>query len=150
MGNKRGTIVSMQICQGHRQPMQFKNALRALANLGLEGDNHAHPSSSRQVLFMDEETLTRLMVKPGMIRENITTRGIDLKALPPKTRVRIGEVEFEITKPCEPCGVMDEIRSGLRAELEGQRGMLARVINSGEIHVGDAIEVMREPVFAKR
>ena len=139
----RGMIISLQICPGHRAPMQFKNALRALADLGLEGDDHAHPNGSRQVLFMDEETLTRLKLKPGIIRENITTRGIDLKSLPPKTRVRVGEVEFEITKRCEPCERMDEIREGLRAQLEGQRGMLARVINSGEIRVGNAIEVVK-------
>ncbi len=37
---------------------------------------------------------------------------------------------------------MDEIRPGLRAELQGQRGILAHVITGGELHVGDTIEVL--------
>jgi MOSC domain-containing protein YiiM len=35
---------------------------------------------------------------------------------------------------------MDELRDGLRAQLEGRRGMLARVVEGGEIAVGDAVE----------
>jgi MOSC domain-containing protein YiiM len=37
---------------------------------------------------------------------------------------------------------MDEMREGLRAELDGKRGMLARVVESGEVAVGDEIEVL--------
>jgi MOSC domain-containing protein YiiM len=37
---------------------------------------------------------------------------------------------------------MDELRQGLRAELQGRRGMLARVTQSGEIAVGDEITLV--------
>jgi MOSC domain-containing protein YiiM len=37
---------------------------------------------------------------------------------------------------------MDELREGLRAELEGKRGMLARIVESGEIAVGDPVELL--------
>jgi MOSC domain-containing protein YiiM len=37
---------------------------------------------------------------------------------------------------------MDEIRMGLQAELRGRRGILCRVIKSGIIRRGDAIEVI--------
>ena len=36
---------------------------------------------------------------------------------------------------------MDAIRPGLRKILDGQRGMLAIVLNGGAIKVGDAISV---------
>ncbi len=36
---------------------------------------------------------------------------------------------------------VDDIHPGLRAEMEGQRGMLARVVEGGEMRVGDAISV---------
>ncbi len=58
------------------------------------------------------------------------------------TRLRIGEAVFELTKVCEPCSRMDEIRMGLQDALHGQRGMLARVIEGGEIHTGDRIEII--------
>lgn len=122
--------------------MQMKQSLRAIANLGLEGDWHAHPNGSRQVLLIDEETLKAFDLKPGMLKENITTREIDLKSLARGTRLRIGGTLFEITKPCTPCERMDEIREGLREALEGQRGMLARVVAGGILRVDDAIEVV--------
>jgi MOSC domain-containing protein YiiM len=37
---------------------------------------------------------------------------------------------------------MDEIREGLREALEGQRGMLAHVIEGGMLRVGHAIEIV--------
>jgi MOSC domain-containing protein YiiM len=43
---------------------------------------------------------------------------------------------------CDPCSRMDEIRSGLQAELDGRRGMLARVVESGEVAAGDEVELL--------
>ena len=43
---------------------------------------------------------------------------------------------------------MDEIRDGLRAELEGRRGMLARVVEGGTIGVGDAIRIEQSEPLA--
>jgi len=121
--------------------MQSKELLRAVANLGLEGDLHAKQGSARQVLFMDEETLAAFGLSAGRVRENITTRGIELKILAPGTRVRVGSAVFEITKSCAPCDFMNDIRPGLRAQMEGQRGMLARVVEGGEMKVGDTISI---------
>ncbi|MDE3089152.1 MAG: hypothetical protein KGJ80_07185, partial [Chloroflexota bacterium] len=126
MGNQAGTVTSLQICPAHRAPMQRRESLRAVADLGLEGDLHAKPGSARQVLFMDEETLAAFELSAGRVRENITTRGIALKTLAVGTRLRVGGAVFEITKSCTPCDFIDGIRPGLRAEMKGQRGMLAR------------------------
>ena len=58
-------------------------------------------------------------------------------------RVRVGyEAVFEIMMVCDPCRRMDAIRDGLRAELQGKRGMLARVVEPGEVTVGDAVELL--------
>ena len=125
----QGTIINLQICTAHRAPMRQKQTLRAIADLGLEGDLHAKQGSTRQVLFMDEETLTAFGLSAGRVRENITTRGIELKTLAPGTRLRVGGAVFEITKSCTPCDFIDDIRPGLREQMEGQRGMLAREKN---------------------
>jgi MOSC domain-containing protein YiiM len=37
---------------------------------------------------------------------------------------------------------MDELREGLRAELDGKRGMLAMIVESGEVAVGDPVELL--------
>ena len=51
------------------------------------------------------------------------------------------EVSLEIVGECEPCGKMDAIRQGLQQELNHRRGMLAKVINGGNIKVGDSVRV---------
>jgi MOSC domain-containing protein YiiM len=114
---------------------------RAIAGEGLEGCAHANPPK-REVLFVSREHLDSVDVEPGAIRENITVEGADVEKWPVGQRVRVGAAEFEITMVCDPCHRMDELRPGLRAELQGKRGMLARVVASGEVAVGDEIELV--------
>ena len=53
--------------------------------------------------------------------ENITTRGIDLLALPTGTLLRIGhEATVEITGLRNPCGQLEGVRSGLQAAVLGR------------------------------
>src|SRR4030095_7171414 len=99
--------------------------------------------ASRQVLWMSEENCDAFGLAPGEVRENIVTRGLDLQALPPGTRLEIGRAALEITKDWEPCAFIDSLRPGLRAKMIRRRGMLARVVRSGEIRVGDAITLAR-------
>jgi MOSC domain-containing protein YiiM len=141
--NHTGTITNLQICAARGEPMQRKMNVRAFADFGLEGDAHAKQGSARQVLFIDEETLTEFGLAPGRVRENITTRGVALHDLALGTRVRAGSATFEITKHCTPCEFIEDIQPGLREKMEGQRGMLARVIEGGELRVGDAVEVIK-------
>jgi len=114
---------------------------RAIAGQGLEGCAHANPPR-REVLFVSKEHLDSVSVEPGAVRENITVDGDDVQQWPIGQRVRAGGAEFEITMVCDPCHRMDELRDGLRAELDGKRGMLARVVESGEVAVGDAVELV--------
>lgn len=137
-----GKVVSLQLCAKHLKPMEPVKSVRAIENRGLEGDRHAMPDSSRQVLLLEQETCVEYDFPVGAIRENITTRGIDLMALPKHTRLQIGDAIFELTKECEPCSFVDTVKPGLRAELEHKRGMLARVIRSGELSVGNKITVL--------
>ena len=138
----RGTIIHLQLKIARDVPMRRTESMRAIAEQGIEGDVNARAGSLRQVLLMDEETLAQFGLQPGRIRENITTRGIDLKSLARGARVRAGGALFEITIPCAPCEFIDEIQPGLREKMIGQRGMLARVIEGGEIKIGDSVEVV--------
>ncbi len=115
---------------------------RALAERGLEGCAHARPGTKREVLFVALEDLDAVGVDPGRVRENFTVSGADVMRWPVGQRVGIGEAEFEITMVCDPCYLMEEIRPGLQAELEGRRGMLARVVQSGNVSEGDPVTLL--------
>jgi len=112
----------------------------ALADAGFEGCSHARPGSKRQVLLVDRETLEIMNLSPGIIRENITTEGIDVNCLGLGQTLRVGAVRLEVSMPCAPCELMEKIRPGLQNELKGRRGMLCRVIKGGAIRCGDLIE----------
>ena len=143
--SQSGRIVSLQLCVQHRQPMKAVDSANVITGFGIEGDNHATsevPRRFRQILLMDEETLEGFGLAHGQIRENVTTSGFDLSALERGQKVTLGDdVVLEITGGCDPCQFIDDIRDGLRAEMEGKRGMLAYVTDGGMIKKGDPISL---------
>jgi MOSC domain-containing protein YiiM len=137
-----GEVAHLFRCLVHRFPMEELSEVEAVADKGFRGCIHGRPGSKRQVSLMDLETLQKLGVAPGMVKENITTRGMDFQALSAGQILQIGdECVLEITGPCHPCPRMDEIRIGLEEELRGQRGWLCKVNVPGRIRRGDQIEV---------
>jgi len=121
-------------------PMEELREVAALQDVGLAGCAHKSPGGKRQVLLVDRETLDALEIGPGMIRENITTEGLNVNGLTPGASLYVGEALLEVTMACTPCGQMDDLRPGLRREIRGRRGMLCRIVKSGIIRRGDAIE----------
>jgi len=123
-----------------RVPMEELSEVRALGDTGFEGCAHGRPGRKRQVLLVDRETLEAMDLKPGIIRENITTDGLNVNSLPIGQQLRVGEARLEVSAVCTPCDLMETIRPGLRRELWGRRGMLCRVLEGGVIRRGDNIE----------
>jgi MOSC domain-containing protein YiiM len=117
---------------------EARERVLAIERHGFEGCAHANPPR-REVLFASKEHLDALGLEPGAIRENITVEGADVHSWPLGQRVKVGAAVFEITMVCDPCHRMDELRAGLRALLEDRRGMLAHVVEGGEVAVGDEI-----------
>jgi MOSC domain-containing protein YiiM len=109
-------------------------------NYGFEGCAHGRPDSPRQVLLVDIETLQAMDLSPGIIRENITTSGLNVNGLEIGQELRVGETRLEVSAVCTPCDQLEKVRPGLRREICGRRGMLCRVIEGGIIRCGDPIE----------
>ena len=118
-----------------RTPMKAVDQAVAIANRGLEGCIHGRLGSKRQILLVDRETLCEFGLAPGILRENVTTTGLDVNRLHPGQRLRIGGVVLEVTLPCEPCSRMDEIRMGLQEALENRRGVLCRSSSRRRAHL---------------
>jgi MOSC domain-containing protein YiiM len=101
------------------------------------------------VLLADKQDLDDLGLEPGTIKENVTVEGLAVMKLEPGTRLRLGDrAVLEVNKVCEPCFRMDEIRDGLRLELDGRRGMMTTVVEGGAIRVGDPIVVLEREELA--
>jgi MOSC domain-containing protein YiiM len=133
-------IVGIWRAPKRRQPMERLEAARIEQN-GLEGCAHARPGK-RSVLFVAAGDLDALGVEHGAVRENFTVAGADVMSWPVGQRIAVGTAEFEISMVCDPCELMENIRPGLQAELEGKRGMLARVLRTGEVSMGDDIKLL--------
>ncbi len=140
-----GSIVSLRLCLGSREPMEEVVQAKFVTGHGMHGDRHLRSDglrSKRQVLIMDVETLNHFDLEPGQVRENVTLQGLDLSTISAGDRVSLGaDVVLEITGVCEPCSRMDEIRPGLKEEIDGKRGLLAFVEKGGVVSVGAEVGV---------
>ncbi|MDI6891084.1 MAG: MOSC domain-containing protein [Thermodesulfovibrionales bacterium] len=99
----KGKIVSINISdkKGIRKKPVKEVVIKT--DFGIEGDAHASGKWHRQISLLALESIKKmqdlgLKVKPGDFAENITTKGIDLLGLPVGTRMKIGNVEAEISQ----------------------------------------------------
>ena len=131
-------IVGIWRSPKRREAMEPLERARVYENEGVEGCAHRR-GGKRNVLFVAAEDLEALDVPPGAVKENFTVRGAEVMGWRIGRRFEIGDAEFEISMVCDPCLNMEKIRPGLQAELEGRRGMLARVLRTGDVALGDEI-----------
>jgi MOSC domain-containing protein YiiM len=158
----------------HRFNKHNEPWIRLLAGLGVEGDAHAgqtvqhrsrkrwtpHLPNLRQVHLIhselhDELNAVGFRVSPGDMGENVTTRGIDLLALPTGTRLHLGQsAVVEVTGLRNPCVQLDRFRHGLMQatldrDAEGglvrKAGIMGVVLADGDVRPGDAIRVELPP-----
>jgi MOSC domain-containing protein YiiM len=134
------TVVAIHFNLGSRAPLVPASSATATPGQGLDGDRSRRPR--RAVLLVEQEVLDRFELPAGAVREQVTVRGLALGDLPAGGRLRIGTVVLEAGKACDPCERMNEIRPGLRAELQGRRGRFFSVTEAGGFAVGDAITVL--------
>ena len=138
----QGTITNLHIARVKGTPSDPVQEATAISGLGLEGDRSAYEGNTRQVLFVDKEILDGFGLAPGQVKENITVIGLNVSETKPGQMLTIGDaVTLEAVGDCEPCGKMDAIRLGLMDQIQGKRGMLAKVINGGAIKIGDSVTI---------
>ena len=136
-----GKIIHLQVKPAEGEPMKVVSSVEVIASYGLRDDASAG-RSKRQVLIIERETLDEFNLPIGDVRENITVEGIKLAGTPAGTRMRVGQALLEATLDCAPCEFIEAKRPGLRKAMEGRRGTLFKVIEGGQIRVGDTIEVV--------
>ena len=137
--------------------MQLVDAVEVVSGKGIRDEpryfakvSHSDGGPSRrQVSLMEREQIDQhaaalglQTIAPGAVRANIETAGIDLVACLGR-QLQIGEAILFLYEHRMPCAKMDAICSGLRNLMENKRqGVLAEVVRSGKIRVGDAVSVI--------
>jgi MOSC domain-containing protein YiiM len=166
----QGEVAATHRSASHSFGKLSDDGILLVAGLGVAGDAHAgttvqhrsrvrrDPSAPnlRQVHLLPIELFDELLPKgfpvwPGELGENVTTRGLDLPALPAGTRLRLGnDATIELTGLRNPCSQIDKFQPGLMAavldrdaqgRLVRKAGVMAVVLQGGEVRVGDPIAV---------
>ncbi|MET7572053.1 MOSC domain-containing protein [Streptomyces sp. NPDC005492] len=133
---------------------------KGVAGSGLAGDavcHRRHHGGDDQAVYAvareDLDGWERELGRPlgnGAFGENLTTQGIDVSGARIGERWRIGsEVVLEVTCGRIPCLVfqahLGEKGWVRRFTAQGAPGAYLRVINPGDIKMGDAIEIVHRP-----
>jgi MOSC domain-containing protein YiiM len=156
MSDVPARIEAIHIAKAVGAPMIALDRVRALAGVGLEDDRYALGSGhwsdddrvDRDLTLVEAEVIEDLaatdgiVLEPGATRRNVTTRGIRLNELVGR-RFRIGDVECEGTRLCEPCQYLDDsIGRPILKQLVHRAGLRAKILSSGDIAIGSEIRAM--------
>lgn len=167
-------VTAVSISAAHTVSKSNQESIQLLDGLGVAFDAHQgitvqHRSrvardptqpNLRQVHLIHAELHAELLaagfaIAPGQMGENITTRGVDLLALPKGTYLHLGQSAIvQVTGLRNPCWQLDGIQPGLMAavlsrddqgRLVRKAGVMGIVIAPGEIRPGDGILVVLPP-----
>ncbi|MEP2276087.1 MAG: MOSC domain-containing protein [Reichenbachiella sp.] len=126
------------------------NQVMAVKKTGLEGDHFKGSlSGKRQVTLIQKEHLEVVAkilgkddIDPKLTRRNIVVSGINLLSLKSQ-KFKIGDAVLETSGICAPCNRMEEnLGPGGYNAMRGHGGITARVLEGGEIKIGDDISLV--------
>lgn len=147
-----GRVIWIGLRPQRRAPLLVVESARLNPAEGLVGDHYSsRTGGARHVTMIQAEHLAAIAshlgrdaLTPDLLRRNIVVAGINLAALKGR-RFRLGSAVLEATGECHPCSRMEEILGpGGYNAVRGHGGITARVIESSELAIGDA--VMRLPM----
>jgi MOSC domain-containing protein YiiM len=143
-----GQVTWIGLRPARRAPVLARPTVRLVAGKGIEGDHYdTTRDGPRQVTLIATEDLAAIAaflgmaaVPPEVMRRNFATRGINLFALKDR-RFRVGRALLEGSGECAPCSLMEAaLGPGGYNAVRGHGGICARVIDGGDVDIGDSIE----------
>jgi MOSC domain-containing protein YiiM len=142
-------VVAINVAPGSRLPTRPLDTVVAEAGTGLVGDRY-HGTKHRHVTMQSQEMLDAAAAElgrafdPALTRRNLT---VDTGEIPtkPGTRLMIGEVLLEVVRVSAPCRLLDDwIGPGAARALHRRAGSTFRLLSSGTIRVGDAVQILED------
>ena len=145
-----GKINAICISERRGTAKKFVDAATFVTEFGIDGDAHAG-DWHRQVSLLGQGEIDAFkargaMVEAGAFGENIIAEGFTFKNLPVGTRLKCGEVFFEITQIGKECHAHCAIYQQIGDCIMPREGVFARVLHGGKISVGDNLELATEKI----
>lgn len=133
-----GVIETIHIAPASWAALKTVSSAHLQREGGILGDRQ-----TTNITLIESEAVEAEGFAPGESRRNITVRGIALNPLVGK-RFQVGGVLCEGTELCQPCASLERHtqRPGLARRMVNKAGIRARVLEEGEIHVGDTITLV--------
>ena len=164
---RAGSVLQINVSRGGVLKRAIAEA--EVTPVGIAGDLHANPQIHggplKALLLItaegiDELTALGFPLFYGALGENITTRGLDRRALRAGQRYRAGQAVIELTRIRVPCATLDIYGPGLQKAMYDQEvkagdpasprwglsGFYASVVRPGAIRVGDPILLLDQVV----
>lgn len=140
-----GKINAICISEKRGTQKNLVEAAQFVTEFGIIGDAHAG-DWHRQVSFIGQAEIDEFKnrgarVEAGAFGENIIAEGFTFKKLPVGTRLRCGDVFFEITQIGKECHSHCVIYQQIGDCIMPREGVFSRVLHGGEIKVGDELEL---------
>lgn len=142
------SLLGIAVRDKKRAPMCELEKAWVTKAAGVDKDFRGKPGD-RQVTVLTQEGWQATCAEVGKAlpwltrRANLYIEGVDLFETTGRL-LKIGEMQLLITRETDPCERMTEACDGLFSamEKEWRGGVCCRVIQDGEIHVGDRVEII--------
>jgi MOSC domain-containing protein YiiM len=142
---KSGIVVG--VCMSERRTDPKKNVAKGFLRkgFGLVGDSHA--GTEKEVSLVAIESIhklnedTGIEAGPGCFAENITTEGMDLTSLPIGARLEVGEAQLMVIQVGKD-PLQAHTYNYLGYSILPKEGVFCKVLESGEVKVGDMIRLI--------
>jgi MOSC domain-containing protein YiiM len=154
-----GTVLQVNVSRGGIPKRAIPSG--ELMAAGVAGDAWRYPFHGgvrKAILLITIEGIDELASRgfpifAGALGENLTTRGLDRRALRLRQRLAVGSAVIELTTIRTPCATLDVYGTGIQAALYdaqvhkgnpdsprwGLSGFYASVVQPGTVRPGDAI-----------
>ena len=145
-----GKINAICISERRGTAKKFVDSANFITEFGIDGDAHAG-DWHRQVSFLGQGEIDAFKargakIEAGAFGENIVAEGFTFKNLPVGTRLKSGEVFFEITQIGKECHSRCAIYQQVGDCIMPREGIFARVLHGGKISVDDELELAEEKI----
>lgn len=154
-------LVEIWFAEEGSAPMQRAESIRAVEG-GLAGDRYQTgkgyytPFDVCEVTFVEREAIDEIRetygidLSDGRHRRNLVTEGVDVHEDLLNARFSVGDAVFEGTRRRPPCAHVEQVAEEegvMRALKDGRGGVCAKVVEEGDLQVGDGVEVLESTAF---